>query len=408
MSQMDKLDQINIYASSSLSSDDIHSLTLLYSPLIGGDATMIFEVLYSLLERNGFSNEVMCFYNLCDLLGVSFDAFENARLKLEAIGLLETFYKDSSYVFLLKQPLTANQFLNDSTLGIYLESKIGDKLFTNLVEHFEIKKFDKKGYENITVSFDDVFETESLNSSVKINGRVLGRKPNTNIQIKNHKFDFDKFASLIDDSHLEYGMSKGFKKLIIDTSYVYAYDEDDMALLYNQSLNKSGVFDSKMLKKKALVLFQYKHNNSSPSLKEKEEILDKNESLMNLLAETSVEEILTQFYPGYPPTYLSTINEIYDNIDLDREVLNILIFSILKDKKGVLPTLSYFKKASITWHEQGITTKERAWEYIQGISNIKSSKKEDVAYTGNKKQNVKTNDWVEKYKENIGEGMEKL
>ena len=68
MKKMDKLDQINIYASSSLSNDDIQTLSLLYQPLIGANAIVAYEAMYSLLERNGFNSEVMCFYNITDII----------------------------------------------------------------------------------------------------------------------------------------------------------------------------------------------------------------------------------------------------------------------------------------------------------------------------------------------------
>lgn len=406
MTKLDKLDQVNIYASSSLSNDDVQTLLLLYQPLIGHEATVVFEALYSLLERNGLSNEIMLFYNLCDLLGLDYTSFNSARLRLEAIGLLETYFKEGSYVFLLKQPLTANQFLNDSTLGTYLESKMGERLFKTLVEHFEIKKFNKLGYKNITVSFDEVFETVNTFDNVKIDGFVLGRKPNGNINIKNHMFDYDEFVKCIDITLIQYGLSEGFKRLVVNTSYVYGYNVDDMIVLFNQSIGKNGYFDSKIFKKKASVLFQYKNDNSSPKLGEKGELLSEDEDLMNTLASTSIEEMLTQFWPGYPSTYLATINEIYDTLDFDREVINIMIFYVLNSKNGQLPTITYFKKAAASWKNYGIKTKEDAWAFVRNAKVKTSEDKKPQNYT--KGVEVKTNDWVKDYKNNIEEGIEKL
>lgn len=403
MKKMDKLDQINIYASSSLSNDDIQTLSLLYQPLIGANAIVAYEAMYSLLERNGFNSEVMCFYNITDILGISFDEFNNLRLKLEAIGLLETFVKSDSYVLLLKLPLTPNQFLVDSTLGIYLYSKIGENMFNMLTNHFMIEKFDRKGYKNITVSFDDVFESVNLNQDVKINGVVLGRKPNTNIQIKNHNFNFDDFLKLIDDSLLEFGVSNSFKKLIVNTSFVYGYDVDDLVLLYQRSINKNGYFDSKKFKNEAQTLYNNKNNMKAPLLGEKEKLQSEDEELMNTLANTTIMEMLSQFWPNYPDNYLKTINEIYDTIELERGVINILLFGILKDKNGELPTINYFKKAYNTWIELGITTKEAAWDYIRRPKNDFTTTK-----TPHKEGNVKTSDWVSKYKQNKKEGFETL
>lgn len=404
MIKLDKLDQVNIYASSSLSNDDVATLILLYQPLIGYESTIMFETLYSLLERSGLSSEIMLIDNLCDLLGVDYKTFNDSRLRLEAIGLLETYFKDGSYVFLLKQPLTANQFLNDSTLGTYLESKIGDKLFKMLVQHFEIKKFNKIGYKNITVSFDEVFET--INSSdVKIDSFVLGRKPNGNIKIKNHEFDYDEFVKNIDITLLSYGLSEGFKRIIVNTSYVYGYSVDDMINLFGQSIGKNGKFDSKILKKKAAILFEYKNDYNAPKLGEKGEILSEDEDMMNTLAETSIEDMLTAFWPGYPSSYLATINDIYDTLDFKREVINIMIFYVLFSKDGKLPNISYFKKAADSWKKYGIKSKEDAWAFLK---NAKKKSEEPNVNKDYKRVETKTNEWLDEYKNNIEEGIEKL
>ncbi|MGM9971810.1 MAG: DnaD domain protein [Anaeroplasmataceae bacterium] len=406
MITIDKLDKFNIYASSSLSTDDYNSLSLLYQPLIGSQALFVYEALASLIERNGLRSESLYYVNLLDLLGLDEKTFNDSRLKLEAIGLMETFSNNDDYVLLLKIPLTPTQFLVDSVFGVYLKSKVGDKMFDYLTDHFKIEKFDRKGYKNITVSFNDVFESIDYNDTVKIDGVLLGRKPSGPIQMNNRNFDYNYFLSNIDKSFISYESLEGFKRTIINTSYVYGFNEDEMISLFDESINKTGLFDSKLLKKKANDRYNFKNNNKSPYLAQKDNDNSNSDSFIQVLASTPVKQILDTYWPGYPAIYLKTINDIYENIELDRGVITILIFSILKDKNGELPTLNYFKKVANTWIENGIYDVNAAWNYI--TRGKQANKEKTIDHPKANKTNVKTAGWVDENRRNLKEGFEML
>ena len=146
-------------------------------------------------------------------------------------------------------------------------------------------------------------------------------------------------------------------------AFVYAFDEMQMAGLYNESINKSGLFDYRLLKKKANVLYSYLHHMNAPKLLTKDEENIENVDLIEYLENTPACEILNNLMPEYPDKYLSTINDIYANIDLPKGVLNCMIIKVLKEKSGELPTLSYFRKMSETWITNNIFTTVDAIRY---------------------------------------------
>lgn len=400
MIKIDKLDKFNIYASSSLSTDDYITLSLLYEPLIGSESYVMYQMLFAVVERVGLKSESFYYEGLLDLLGLTDEKFNDNRLKLEAIGLLETFTNSESFVLLLKHPLTPRQFLVDSEFSIYLNSRVGDKMFNYLISRFKIEKFDRKGYRNLTVNFNDVFETIDTSLKNEVKDVILGRKPNSPVKMKNYSFDYEYFLNSIDRQYISYESMEKFKNNIINKSYVFGFDEDEMISLYNESINRNGLFDLKLLNKKAYELYKYKSNNNTPYLGEKQN--DEEDDVLTILANTSIKDLLDAYWPNYPSTYLKTINDIYETIDLDRSVLNILVYRILKEKNGELPTLQYFKKASLTWIERGITTPELALEYIKRANKDKK----EVSKSTQIKENVKTNDWIEDYKKNFMKGFE--
>ena len=85
------------------------------------------------------------------------------------------------------------------------------------------------------------------------------------------KKTIEKFKKSINLDFLELGVTKTFTDQINNLAFVYAFDEMQMAGLYNESINKSGLFDYRLLKKKANVLYSYLHHMNAPKLLTKDE-----------------------------------------------------------------------------------------------------------------------------------------
>ncbi|MDE7105747.1 MAG: DnaD domain protein, partial [Anaeroplasmataceae bacterium] len=215
-----------------------------------------------------------------------------------------------------------------------------------------------------TKNFEDVY-TSVLNDDAGFSKfqYLLGRKPVNNIKLNNNKFNFEEFQKQINLDFLDTGITKQFKDQINNLAFVYAFDEVQMANLYNESINKTGLFDYRLLKKKANILYSYLHHMDAPKLITKEEENIESVDLIEYLDNASPSDILSNIMPDFPPKYLNTIEEIYANIDLPKGVLNCMIIKILKEKSGELPTLAYFKKVSETWISHNIFTTSDAIKY---------------------------------------------
>ena len=72
--------KFNIVSSFTLSSDDISVISLLYSPLIGSEATGLYLGLQSLLERNNLKSEVYSHEEIFNLLGYAEKSFLSSSL----------------------------------------------------------------------------------------------------------------------------------------------------------------------------------------------------------------------------------------------------------------------------------------------------------------------------------------
>lgn len=377
---IDASTKFNIYSSFTLSNDDVAVISLLYTPLMGSDALMLYMGFNSLLERNNLKSEELIHQDFLDIYSLSALNFTKARIKLEGIGLLISYEtSDKNYVYVLCPPLTAKNFIKDATLGLYLYSKIRRETFDYLYNHFKIEKLDKNKYVNITKSFDEVY-TSQITSEITFDKfkYILGKKPNKNIRIKDYKFDFDIFVKGINQDFLDTGVTKNFKEQVCNLAFVYGFDEYEMISLYQDSINKSGVYDYRLLKTKANNLFIYKRNMKAPKLIEKDENLVSNDDLTSYLEKTSADVLLDEIVPNYPEKYLQTINDIYANIELPRGVLNCMIIKVLKEKGGDLPSLNYFRKMSETWIKDNVFTTVDAIKYVTTFNVVKSQPKNNT------------------------------
>ena len=120
-------------------------LTFLYQPLIGAGCMSLYMTLWAELEENRLWSESHSHHSLMNFMDMNLKRIYEKRLKLEAIGLLKTFVKQEEghrlFVYELQPPLTAEQFLSDGMLNIYLYRKIGRTQFARVKRFFSDKKF---------------------------------------------------------------------------------------------------------------------------------------------------------------------------------------------------------------------------------------------------------------------------
>ena len=103
---IDSNSKFNIYSSFTLSNDDVSVVSLLYAPLMGSDALMVYLGLTSLLERNNLKSEEILHQDFLDIYSLTPLAFTKARIKLEGIGLLVSYLTpENNYIYVLCPPL---------------------------------------------------------------------------------------------------------------------------------------------------------------------------------------------------------------------------------------------------------------------------------------------------------------
>src|SRR5699024_8569788 len=138
----------------------MQSLLHLYQPLLGIEAISLYQLL--LQEMNIQTNSLQTHHTLMNYLNLPLDRIYEARLKLEGIGLLKTFEKETDerkyYTYILHAPFTPRAFFQDMMLRELLFRHIGETKY-KLLEKYYTKQNQKVEGDNVTAAFHEVFQT---------------------------------------------------------------------------------------------------------------------------------------------------------------------------------------------------------------------------------------------------------
>ncbi len=342
------------------SSEDNKVLTLLYQPLIGTEAYGLYMMLMNLVDRTRLQSDVMSLSVLSDLLNIKEKFLLNSKDKLEAIGLLSTFLKEDIYLFRLNMPLSAKQFFLDGILGSYLRSEVGIDNFDLLMAYFSVPEISKKGYKNVTKTFDDIYQIQNIDI-IQSEKFIFGRKNGKGVIVKDaFNFDslFEKLPPRIKKKSL---YPQKIVSQIASVMYVYnfrldemadilssAYDEENKALFYERiGINSANYF-------------QKTYGDNLISVEEKDHNCELN------LSAIRPQDIVGLF--GQKMTNqafaLETIRQFIDRNAVDIGLINAVIIVALK-YHDELPGLNYLEKVLNDWLSKGIKTGDEALPIIE-------------------------------------------
>ena len=358
-----------------LNDQDRKLLIMLYQPIVGSVSINLYFSLWASLDQIEVLSSVMTHHHLLTSMGVGLSELVEAREKLEAIGLLRTYIKKDSvnnYVYELYSPICANDFLNNPLLSTVLYSTVGGTEFDRIVEYFKVMNFPLSDYENITCSFNEVFESSNLTT------KEFGCIQKTNRQkIKViSKVDIDNVISSIAEELLNFrSITKDIRELITNLSFVYDLNDDDLSEIIRNSINEKRTIDKEKLMTNCRNYYELEHSGKLPNLIYR----NQPEYLRNPVGDTSSRgKIIYQFETTSPHDYLamknggtrlnknelSTLEYLSLDMKLKPGVINVLIDYVLKinENKLIRP---FIEVIASQWKRSKIETVEGAMKIAE-------------------------------------------
>ncbi len=397
-------------------------LVSLYQPIIGITAINLYLTLTNDLMGDNIESERLTHQHLMNLMLTNLDTIVEARERLEAIGLLKTFYRSdtiNNYIYVLYAPLSANEFLNHPILNVVLYNNLGKMEYEMVVNKYKTKRVVTKDYEDITASFDKVFTP--VNGYNYENPDIIDDKTRR-LEIKGN-VDINLIISGIPNRMTS---PKCFNKdtvnLIVSLAYLYKIDNINMQGLVRNAINEKGLIDKDELTNAARNFYQFENNGKLPTLiynkqpdylKEPTGSNSKLSQIIYTFENISPIELLKKLYNNAEPTIRDKkiIDSLMINQKLPAGVVNVLIDYALKVNNMKL-NKDFVEAIAGQWKRLNIETVKEAMDICRKehkkITKQIPVKKE----TKNIKDKQELPEWldkdIEENKENIDELVEIL
>ena len=384
-----------------LNNEDRKLLIMLYQPIIGYKAISLYFTLWSDLDKREITSIEYTHHHLMTDMQLRLSEIIIAREKLEAIGLLKTYIKKgdiNTFVYELYSPINAYDFLYNPILSTSLFNNVGKFEYEKIIEYFKIPNINLKDYEEITCSFDDVFEAANITEFELVGSNI--KKYSTNKLNITPKIDFDNIISLIPDDMLNVrSITKEMKNLIYKISFIFNYDDATMSDIIRNSLTDKKTIDKKQLRLNSRKLYQFENSGKLPSIiyRNQPEYLRKpigdvsnKAKIIYQFETTSPYDFLASKYNGSKPSKsdLAILEYLLIDMNLNPGVVNVLVDFILKINNNKL-TKSYVDKIASQWAKSKIETVEDA----MNLASVEYKNKKQ--YTKKKTTSVKP-DWFDK------------
>ena len=365
-----------------LNDQDRDILFQLYQPIIGSIAVNLYFTLWSNLDRTNIISTDYTHHYLMSNMRLKLEDIMEAREKLEAIGLLCSYVKKGNineYIYELYSPLSAYEFLNNPILSITLYNHVGEKEYKKILDLYKEMKFNLKDYENITLKFNDVFE--SINTDFEVNTDIK-KKNSIDIDVTTN-FDLNEVLSLIPDEVLNKNITNESKELIYKLYFIYNFDYEQMSEVIRNSVSIKHIINNDLLKENAKKYYSFENKGKLPS------IIYKNqpEYLRTKVSDTSLKSKMIYQYDTLSPyeflcmkngtdkiskTETSLLEMLLIDYDLKPGVVNVLLDYVLKINSNKL-VKNFVSTIASQWKKNKIETVKTAME--QATMDYKFKKK---------------------------------
>jgi len=409
MERVRRNDLFFAHAKTMPSSADYQALTLLYQPLVGVSAFSLYLTLFGLLNRQTLVSEKYVHSDLESVLDVKLETLEEARRKLEAVGLVVTGFKSDCFAYELVLPMSAASFVNDGVLGQYLKAAVTEERYAKIIKMFKTTKVTKDGYVDITKSFDEMFPALPADGSEQ-EPDLARRVRSKSVKVRHSTFDFRLFAESIPAEFFDASqLTDSVRDKIDNLAYVYGLDELAMKDVWLKSVDKSAPVDFTRLATAARDAYKAVSRGNEAASETVEPIPDhpvESGDPAVYFAAVSPKELLAGMSGGKVAVAdLRIVERLLNEIGLDKGVVNVMLAYVLKNNHGDMPSYEYFEKIGLSWIRNKIDSVAVAVDYVKHL-NAEYEKKRDTGssrrYGKSKeeKPDVKI-DWLDEYMKSI-------
>lgn len=367
----------SVYGNPLMDKSQEQALLYLYQPIIGAKALSLYLNLAADLPPTGKSESLMHI----DLLTTIDDGLVNffkSRERLEAIGLLQTFFQEdaelgANYAYVLQKSFTPAKFFQDPIMSYLLLAKVGERRYQRLLERFKPIVFEKNGWQNISKHFREVYQIENENFDAN-SPKLLETHQLFQPESPQPDFDWHLFQQLLQKNNVRLAAKE--REVLDRLIVMYGLNELELAEAVAKAASGEENLNLNFLRQ---YIAKEKEtapakNESTPSSQETE-VQHFSQGEATIIAESKkippiqYLRAIKQQKGGFETnTETRLIEELISRQLLSKSVINILINYVLVIQGQAVLNTSYVNTIANDWAQHKIDTPEKAITYVRGNS----------------------------------------
>lgn len=216
-------EHVRIFRQDIITDVDRKVVSLVYLPFLNPVATSLYQLFLNALEQQTVSE--LSHYTIMTLLQITPKQYYESRCRLEAAGLLTTYYKDDAathrFLHQIHPPVTPFVFFNDPLYSGLLKQHVNEEQFHQLKAQFLLEQVDTNSYQNISQPFSSVFG-EHVSYYRDNNGEVLSQD-RLGMRLTEESFNWAYFMQLLAPTMIrEEHLTPDIKQAIHTAATLYA------------------------------------------------------------------------------------------------------------------------------------------------------------------------------------------
>ena len=416
--ELNATDSYKIRLPYSFSDYDRQLLTLFYQPLVGAEGISLYLTLWADGELK--DEQEWTHYHLMNVLGVSLGKVFQARIALEAIGLLKTWQKSEEsgriFYYELEAPLDPEAFLKDPLLSMFLFNKIGEHAYKKLRSRYIQNADWNEGFKEVSRTFLDVFKPSTRgNTSLSLDEDYESRGQRGKVPFYYESFDFGLLQEGLSEQLVpKSALSFEAKELIAKLAYLYNLGPIEMQKVVILALDEELRLTEARLTKACAEYYKLTVSKTAPVIERiepkvaapvSEKPMSKEEELLYYLENTPPVDVLRDIANGKEPILadVQLANYFVTYFKMPIGVVNVLLQYVLL-RTDMKLTKNYAEKIASHWNRKGVKTAKEAMElarkeheqYLKWKVEGSSSSSNSKSYSKKPTREEKVPDWFYK------------
>ncbi|MDR3190734.1 MAG: DnaD domain protein [Lactobacillaceae bacterium] len=354
-----------------LSNQNIQVLTQLYLPIIGQDAFSIYLNWTTIWPtRTALTSHI----DLLDQLNMSNQRFIQARQRLEALGLVQTYQQQitlgTQWAYEIFLPVSAKQFFAEKLLVGLLTHFVGETEVARL-QAFLVPEPPVIAGQNISQGFFDVIGDLDLTKAAQLTVAAPVVSPlMTSLGNSLQRLDLDLIADMLKSRRVTKLELQTHAQNLLLAKELYGLSDTDLVRVLQQHIKKDQTIDITAVERQLAAEYKASFQNGAPV--EEPATPASNDQANPLIAAANamppldfIGDIREQTNGMMTSAEIKTIKDLAKFGKLPSSVFNILLYEL-----SVVEGRSNLSKALLEalyndWSQAGIKTPAQAIEYLK-------------------------------------------